>query len=106
MGLFDQLLDAAHDHPTVANMAEKLGIDPAQAEKAIAALGASHQEEGDTIELAAAKTGLETGTLQQIVDHIGGEGSLAQFAQILDADHDGNPLNDIARFAGKIFGKS
>ena len=106
MGLFDQLLNAAHDHPTVANMADKLGIDPAQAEQAIAALASAHHEDGDTVDLAAAKTGLDTGTLQQVVEQIGGEGSLARFAQILDADHDGNPFDDIAGFAGKLFGKS
>ena len=36
------------------------------AEKAIAALGQAHQMQGDTVELAAAKTGLDTGTLSQI----------------------------------------
>ena len=106
MGLFDQLLNAAHDHPTVANMADKLGIDSAQAERAIAALGAAHHEDGDTVQLAAAKTGLDAGILQQVVEQIGGEGSLARFAQILDADHDGNPFDDIAGMASKFFGKS
>lgn len=105
MGLFDQLLGAAHNHPTVKNMADKLGIDSATAEKAIAALGESHHQEGDTVELAAARTGLDQGTLNQIVEQIGGEGSLARFTQILDADHDGNPFDDIAGMAGKLFGK-
>jgi hypothetical protein len=105
MSLFDQLLGAAHDHPTVKNMADKLGIDQREAEKAIAALGAAHHEDGDTVQLAAGKTGLDAGTLQQIVDQIGGEGSLARFSQILDQDHDGNPFDDVAGFAGKLFGK-
>jgi hypothetical protein len=105
MALFDQLLGAAHNHPTVKNMAEKLGIDPAQAEQAIAALGEAHHEEGDTVGIAAQKTGLDAGVLQQIVEQIGGEGSLARFTQILDQDHDGNPFDDIAGFAGNLFGK-
>ncbi|MBA4764150.1 MAG: hypothetical protein H2048_01540 [Erythrobacter sp.] len=106
MSLFDQLLGAAHDHPTVKNMAEKLGIDAATAEKAIAALGEAHHEDGDTVELAAGKTGLDSGLLNQIVGQVGGEGSLARFIQILDADDDGNPFDDIAGIAGKLFGKN
>lgn len=118
MSLFDTVMGAAGGHPTVANMAEKLGIDAATAEKAIAALGKSHTEDGDTVELAAAKTGLDTGMLGTIVDQLGGESSLAKFNQILnehpqakgllnllDRDGDGNPLNDIVGMASGLFGK-
>ena len=68
---------------------------------------------------AAARTGIDSGTLSQIVDHIGGEGALARFSQILadhpqaagimgqlDRDGDGNPLNDVLGAAGSLFGKS
>lgn len=105
MSLFDKILGAAHDHPTVKNMAEKLGIDSATAEKAIAALAEAHHEDGDTVGLAAEKTGIDAGILDSVREQVGGEGSLAKFMQILDADHDGNPLDDIAGFAGKLFGK-
>jgi hypothetical protein len=101
MGLFDSILGAAHDHPTLKNMADKLGIDQRQAEQAIAALGEAHHQPGDTVEMAAQKTGLSAATLSQIVDQIGGEGSLAQFSQMLDADHDGNPFDDIGRLFGR-----
>ena len=103
MALFDQLLGAAQNHPTVKNMADKLGIDPAQAEQAIAALGEAHHQPGDTVAQAADKTGLDAGVLQQIVEQIGGEGSLERFSQILDQDGDGNPFDDIAGFASKLF---
>lgn len=119
MGIFDSILGQVSQHVDVANMASKLGIDPAMAEKAIAALGASHAEPGDTVAGAAAKTGLDTGTLSQIVEQIGGEGSLGQFAQMLkdnpqasgilgalDRDGDGNPLNDLAGMAKGFFGKT
>lgn len=119
MGLLDGILNKVSEHADVANLATKLGIDPATAEKAIAALGASHQEAGDTIEGAAAKTGLDTGTLGQIVQQIGGEGSLGEFARMLndnpeakgvfsflDKDGDGNPLNDLTDMAKGLFGKS
>jgi hypothetical protein len=105
VGLFDTIMGAVEDHPEVTNMASKLGIDPSLAQQAIAALGEAHHQDGDTVELAAAKTGLDQGTLAQVVEQIGGEGSLARFGQMLDLDGDGNPLNDVAGFAGKLFGK-
>ncbi len=105
MSIFDQILGAAHNHPTVKNMADKMGIDPATAERAIAALTEGHQAQGDTLEVAAEKSGLDTGILSQVMQHVGGEGSLGGFMQMLDKDHDGNPLNEIADMASGLFGK-
>ena len=105
MSLFDSILGRVTENPTVKNMADKLGIDPEQAARAVAALGESHQEDGDTVELAAQKTGMDAGTLSQIREHIGGEGSLGKFAAMIDQDGDGNPLNDIAGMAKGLFGK-
>jgi len=48
MSLLDSILGQVSQHVDVANLASKVGIDPAMAEKAIAALGVSHQEPGDT----------------------------------------------------------
>lgn len=105
MALFDQILGQVRDHPEIANLAAKVGIDPALAEKAVAALGEAHQQPGDTVSQAAAATGLDSGVISQIVEHIGGEGSLGRFATMLDQNGDGNPLDDIAGFASKLFGK-
>ena len=118
MGIFDTILSQA-GHADVGNLASKLGLPPELAEKAIAALGQSHGEPGDTIAGAAAKTGLDAGMLNQIVQQIGGEGSLAQYAQALqdnpqlsgvfkwlDQDGDGNPIDDVLGMAGKLFGKN
>ena len=106
MSLLDGILKSIGGAPDdVANLASKVGIDPAMAEKAIAALGQSHQMQGDTVELAAAKTGLDSGVLSKIVEQIGGEGSLGSFASMIDQDGDGNPLNDVIGMAGKLFGK-
>lgn len=105
MSIFEQILGAAHDHPTVKNLAEKLGIDAATAERAIAALTEGHQAEGDTLDVAADKSGLDTGILSQVMEHVGGEGSLTGFTQMLDKDHDGSPLDDIADMAGGLLGK-
>lgn len=119
MSVLNSIFGQLGQHVDVGNMAEKLGIDAAVAEKAIAALGQSHQEPGDTIAGAAAKTGLNAGVLGQIVEHIGGEGSLGEFARILkdhpqasgllgmlDRDGDGNPINDLTDMAKGLFGKS
>lgn len=119
MSLFDSILSQVSEHADVGNLATKLGIDPSLAEKAIAALGQSHQEPGDTIAGAAAKTGIDTGTLNRIVEQIGGEKSLGRYAQLvqsspqaanmlkmLDRDGDGNPINDVLGMAKGLFGKT
>lgn len=106
MSIFDTILKGLGGAPDdITNLAAKVGIDPAMAEKAIAALGHAHQMQGDTVEAASAATGLPAGTLNQIVEAIGGEGSLTEFANMLDRDGDGNPLNDIAGLAKGLFGK-
>ncbi|MFM7404730.1 MAG: hypothetical protein ACKO1N_11745 [Erythrobacter sp.] len=88
-------------------------------EKGLAALGQSHAEPGNTIEMAAQKTGLDAGALGSILEQFGGEsalgdlmgkvqgaGALAGLGALLDADKDGNPLNDIVGMAKGLFGKS
>lgn len=119
MSILDEVLKGIGGAPDdVVNLAERVGISPAMAERAIAALGHSHQMQGDTVELAAAQTGLDPSVLTSIVGHIGGEGSLTSFASMLennpqakglldmlDRDGDGSPLNDIAGFARGLFDK-
>ena len=117
MSLLDGILKNIGGAPDdVANLASKVGIDPTMAEKAIAVLGQTHQMQGDTVELASAKTGLDTGVLSQIVQHIGGEGSLTQFAQaiqddpsslmgLLDRDGAGSAMDDIGDIASGLFGR-
>ncbi|MEL6488018.1 MAG: hypothetical protein AAFQ13_12845 [Pseudomonadota bacterium] len=120
MDILDGIMKQVSGSPdTVASLAEKVGIDPALAAKAVAALGQSHGEEGDTVELAAQKTGLDTSALSGIVSQLGGEGALGSIAEglqgqegglagvmsMLDADGDGSPLDDIADMASGFFGK-
>ena len=119
MSLLDGILKQVAGSPdTVASLAEKVGIDPAMAEKAVAALGQSHAEDGDTVELAAQKTGLDTGQLGSIMEQLGGENALgdlsakmggdsklAGLASMLDRDGDGNPINDVMGMAKGLFGK-
>jgi hypothetical protein len=119
MSLLDGILSQVSSHPDVANLAKQVGLDTSQTERAIAALGAAHQAPGDTVTLAADKTGLDTGVLSQIVSQIGGEGSLGEFARMLgehpegagflaglDKDGDGSVIDDVVDMAKGLFNKS
>ncbi|MCZ8370400.1 MAG: hypothetical protein O9293_10615 [Porphyrobacter sp.] len=107
MSILDGILKNIGGAPDdVVNLAKQIGIDPSMAEKAIAALGKTHQLDGDTVTLAAEKTGLSPDILNQVVSAIGGEGSLSNFASILDRDGDGNPIDDVMDIAKGLFGKS
>lgn len=86
MGMLDGLLAQLGPNFDVANLATKVGLSPEMAEMAIGALGKAHPEPGDTVATAAASTGISPDILQQIVGHIGGEGSLGNFASML-GDH-------------------
>ncbi|TAD83465.1 MAG: hypothetical protein EAY70_02145 [Sphingomonadales bacterium] len=107
MSILDGILKNIGGAPDdVVNLAKQVGLDPSMVETAIAALGKTHVMDGDTVTLAAEKTGISPDILQQIVGAIGGEGSLGHFASMLDADKDGNPLDDILGMAKGLFGKS
>lgn len=106
MSMLDGILKNISGAPDdVVNLAAKVGIPPEMAEKAIVALGKAHQQQGDTVEGAAAATGIDAGVLAQIVQQIGGEGSLTNFASMIDKDGDGNPLDEIMGIASGLFGK-
>lgn len=128
MGMLDGLLAQLGPNFDLTNMATKVGLSPEMAEMAVSALAKAHPEPGDTVATAATNTGISADILQQIVGHIGGEGSLANYASIiagatggagaqggaggimgtvagmLDRDGDGNPLDDIAGMAGGLLG--
>ena len=83
VGLLDGLLAQVSDNTEVKNLAAKVGLTPDQVLSAVQALGAAHPAPGDTVETAATHTGLPPAILQQIVEHIGGEGALGGFASQL-----------------------
>ncbi|WP_293880170.1 hypothetical protein [Sphingomonas sp.] len=105
MGMLDGILGSIGGNPVLDNLAAKVGLSPEQVQSAIAALGAAHPQEGDTVTAAAASTGLPADTLQQLVGHLGGEGALASVAGMLDRDGDGSPVNDITNMIGGFFKK-
>jgi hypothetical protein len=83
MSLFDSLLGQLGSNVDVGSIAQKFGVDPETAQTAIAALGQAHQEPGDTVETAAASTGIDPSVLSGIAQQLGGEGALGQIAQHL-----------------------
>lgn len=105
MSILDGILKNIGGAPDdVVNLAKQIGIDPSMVETAISALGKTHQLDGDTVTLAAEKTGISPEILSQVVAAIGGEGSLTNFASMLDKDGDGNPLDDIMGMASGLLG--
>ncbi len=109
MSLLDSILSQVNENADVKNMAAKVGITPEQAEAAIMSLAKQHTQPGDTVAGAAADTGLGTDVLSQIVGHIGGEGSLGQFASLVEGEGSkdgGGILGQLTGLAGGLFGGS
>ena len=104
MSLLDGILSQVNSNADVQNLATKVGITPEQAESAIMALAQSHTAPGDTVEGAAASTGLGSDVLSQIVGHIGGEGSLGQFATLINGAENSGILGKLGGFASGLFG--
>ena len=102
MGMFDNLLSEMTEHADVANLAQKVGLDPSMVEGAVAALAHSHTQAGDTAEGAAAATGLPLDKIQEIITHIGGEGLLGRYAQMVTDNPD--VMKTISGIAGSFFG--
>ena len=84
MAMLDAILAQVGGGHDLAGLAGKVGLTPQQVESAVAALGRSAPEPGDTAGLAAAKTGLPVEALQQILGHLGGEGGLGQIVGMLE----------------------
>ena len=105
MGMLDGLLSQVAENVDVKNLAAKVGLTPEQVESAVTALGQAHTAPGDTVDTAAASTGLPAEILQQIVGHIGGEGALGKFAGLLNAQGDEGLLGELGGLASGLFGK-
>lgn len=103
MGLLDGILGQVSESATVENLAAKVGLSPEQVTQAIGALGQAHTQDGDTVETAAASTGLPTDALSAIVSHIGGEGSLGHFATLLQGDGEGGEGGGLLGGLSKLF---
>ncbi len=85
MSLLDTLLGQA-GNLNIAGIAQAAGIDPALAQTAVTALAAAHNQPGDTVDTAAAQTGIDSGTLNSVVGAMGGHEGLGQIVQLAEAN--------------------
>ena len=118
-GILGQVAGGGAASKGVGAIAQKLGIDPSLAALAVTALGAAHDEPGDTVQCAAQKSGIDRGTLASVVEMLGGEAKLGEVAgqmkanpegltmitKMLDRNGDGSAIDDIVGMAGKFFKK-
>ena len=63
-------------------VASRMGIPPALAQTAIAALTRAHPQPGDTVQEASQQTGIAPDMLSQIMGHLGGEAGLGQLSNV------------------------
>lgn len=104
MSILDGILGQVTQNVDIANLAAKVGLSPEHVESAVQALAQFHPMEGDTAEGAAAATGLPLEKLQEIIGHVGGEGSLGQFASLLQGGGEGGLMGTISNLAGGFLG--
>ncbi|TGX55894.1 hypothetical protein E5A73_01875 [Sphingomonas gei] len=103
MSILDGILGQVTQNVDIANLAKKVGLSPEQVESAVQALAKFHPTDGDTAEGAASATGLPVDKIREIIGHIGGEGSLGRFAQLLEGE---GTLGKLGGLASGLFGKS
>lgn len=102
--MLDGLLAQVAGNVDIAGLASKVGLSGEQVEQAMSALGMAHAQPGDTVQAAAASTGLPADKLSEIVGHIGGEGSLGQFASMLGGGAPGGAGGGIGDMLGGLMG--
>ncbi len=119
MSLLDSVLGQLGGNVDIAAIAQKVGIDPSLAQTAVAALGQAHPQDGDTVETAAAASGIDADTLNQVAGALGGSEGLGKVATMLqenpqilstitgflDKNGDGSAIDDVLGMAKGLFSK-
>ena len=82
MSLLDTILNQVAGHD-LSGLAARVGLTPEQLQMGLNALHTAHPQPGDTATVAAEHTGLPVSTLQEVLNHLGGEGALAQLGGVL-----------------------
>jgi hypothetical protein len=108
MSMLDGILGQLAGNATVAGLAARVGLTPAEIEMALAALAAAHAAPTDTVPTAAAQSGLPENKLQEILSHLGGEGALGGLAGMLAQNGAGGAGagGGLGGMLGGLFGKS
>jgi hypothetical protein len=83
MSILDTIMGAVGGNASLAvqqqvagMIAQKMGLDPAMVQSAVAALMQNHTQPNDTLQAAVEQTGVAPDVMSQIMAHIGGEGAL------------------------------
>lgn len=98
MGMFDDVMRQMGGLDLNA-VATNVGLPEGQIDTLLHALAAERDEPGDTVEGAAARTGLSPDIIRQVLAHLGGEDGLAKVGDLLGSS---GGLDDLARgFAAK-----
>ncbi|MFZ4745799.1 MAG: hypothetical protein ACOYLK_02765 [Sphingomonas sp.] len=83
-------------------IAQKMGLDPAMVQSAVAALMKNHTQPVDTVQAAAEQSGVAPDVMSQIMAHIGGEGALGSL--IGHATGGAAPAGGVADVLGGMLG--
>lgn len=110
MSILDPILAPLAGAPdTVLALSQKVGLDPATAEKVIMSLAQAHLAQGDTIAIASQKTGMGKDALSQVVSELGGEETLRAIARGLTGGYAGSGkftlLDELRLILPGVFGK-
>ncbi len=94
MGIFDSMLAQMGCELNAAAIGAKLGWPADRVERAIAALGVTHTQPGETIAAAAVSSGMRPAELSQIIEELGGESGLSRLSAILGRGDRSSPVTD------------
>ena len=83
MAMLDGMLAEIGSERDVQAIAERVALPVAKVEEVIAALGVAHAQPGDAVETASASTGMPAWKVSQIMDLLGGRGSLSNLSCVL-----------------------
>ena len=97
MGMFDEAIGQFTGGLDLNAVAARIGLPEGQIDDILRALGQSQAEPGDTVEGAAAKTGLSPDVIRQVLAQIGGENGLATVGDLLGS---AGGLGDIVKGFG------
>ncbi len=94
MGIFDSMLAEIGSDLDADAIGHRVGLPAAKVEQIIAALGIAFSQPGDTVEAAAASSGISPSAIRSVLEDLGGEQAMSKFAGLLGKRDRRNPVTD------------